>query len=126
MNIRQSLSRSALALCLTLSACSVITAETLLKKEKLQIVFCFGQSNMVGLADPSTAWYLTQPQYVPPREQTVQQTRYFDWNFYWSGVRYYEGPHKAELEALVEARQASRMKWRQRQMLPPHRRRHGS
>ena len=30
-----------------------------LKKEKLQIVFCLGQSNMVGLADVKTAWYLS-------------------------------------------------------------------
>ena len=35
-------------------------AEAPIKKEKLQIVFCFGQSNMVGLADPSNAWYMTQ------------------------------------------------------------------
>ena len=27
-----------------------------LKKEKLQIVFCFGQSNMVGLSAVPTAW----------------------------------------------------------------------
>lgn len=30
-----------------------------LRKEKLQIVFCFGQSNMVGLAAVPTAWHLT-------------------------------------------------------------------
>lgn len=85
-----------------------------IKKEKLQIVFCFGQSNMVGLADVKTAWYLTQPQYVPPRDACLTKSRYFDWNFYWSGVRYYEGPRKAELNELVEAREKSRMKWRQR------------
>jgi len=85
-----------------------------LKKEKLQIVICLGQSNMVGLADVKTAWYLTQPQYVPPREACLTKSRYFDWNFYWSGVRYYEGPRKAELDALVDAREKSRMKWRQR------------
>ena len=39
-----------------------------IKKEKLQIIFLFGQSYMVGLADARTAWYLTQPPYVPPRE----------------------------------------------------------
>lgn len=89
-------------------------AEAPLKKEKLQIVFCFGQSNMVGVADVKTAWYLTQPQYVPPREACLTKSRFFDWNFYWSGVRYYEGPRKAELDALVDAREKSRMKWRQR------------
>jgi hypothetical protein len=85
-----------------------------LKKEKLQIVICLGQSNMVGVADVKTAWYLTQPQYVPPREACLTKSRFFDWNFYWSGVRYYQGPRKAELDELVEARQKSRMKWRQR------------
>jgi alpha-galactosidase len=85
-----------------------------LKKEKLQIVFCFGQSNMVGLAAVPTAWYLTQPPYVPPKDLTVKKTRFFDWNFYWSGARYYQGPRKAELDALIDARQDSRMKWRQR------------
>jgi hypothetical protein len=88
--------------------------EAPLKKEQLQIVFCLGQSNMVGLADVKTAWYLTQPQYVPPREASVTKSRFFDWNFYWSGVRYYQGPHKAELDSLVEEREKSRMKWRQR------------
>lgn len=89
-------------------------AETKLKKEKLQIVFCFGQSNMVGLADVSTAWYMTQPTYIPPREASLLKPRYFDWNFYWSGIRYYKGPRKAEAEALVDERRASRTKWRQR------------
>ena len=92
----------------------VVSEKHPLKKEKLQIVFCFGQSNMVGLAAVPTAWYLTQPQYIPPREATVKKTRYFDWNFYWSGVRYYQGPKKAQAEALVYERRASRMKWRQR------------
>jgi len=98
MNIRRHLSICALALCLSLPAVSMAASAPILKKEKLQIVFCFGQSNMVGLADPSTAWYLTQPQYLPPREQTLQKTRFFDWNFYWSGLRYYEGPKKSEKE----------------------------
>ena len=49
-----------------------------IKKEKLQIVFLFGQSNMVGLADARTAWYMTQPQYAPPREMAVKKSRYCD------------------------------------------------
>jgi hypothetical protein len=85
-----------------------------IKKEKLQIVFCFGQSNMVGLAAVPTAWYLTGPTYLPPKEVALQKTRFFDYNFYWSGVNYYEGPRKAELEALWEERKLSRMTWRQR------------
>lgn len=106
----------------TLSAAALVTVSSTLfasaaektKKEKLQIVFCFGQSNMVGLAAVPTAWYMTQPQYVPPREATVVKSRYFDWNFYWSGARYYQGPKKQELLDLVDARRDSRMKWRQR------------
>lgn len=89
-------------------------AQQKIKKEKLQIVFCFGQSNMVGLATVPTAWYMTQPPYVPPREQSIAKTRYFDWNFYWSGVDYYKGPKADLAQALVEERRASRMKWRQR------------
>lgn len=85
-----------------------------LRKEKLQIVFCFGQSNMVGLADVKTTWYLTQPQYIPPREMAVKKSRFFNWNFYWSGVRYCEGPRRADLKALLAERTASRWKWRQR------------
>ena len=84
------------------------------KKEKLQIVFCFGQSNMVGLAAVPTAWYITQPPYVPPKEVALQKSRFFDYNFYWSGVNCYQGPRKAELDALLEERRVSRMKWRQR------------
>lgn len=85
-----------------------------LKKEKLQIVFCFGQSNMVGLADVKTAWYLTQPQYIPPKDITTMKSRFFNWNFYWSGVRYYEGPRKKEAMDLVQERRDSRALWRQR------------
>ncbi len=100
------------ATCATLT--TTAAAAEKIKKEKLQIVFCFGQSNMVGLAAVPTAWYMTQPQYVPPREATVVKTRYFDWNFYWTGARYYQGPNKQELVDLVQARRDSRMKWRQR------------
>ena len=105
----------AIALVATCAALTTTAAAAdKIKKEKLQIVFCFGQSNMVGLAAVPTAWYLTQPQYVPPREAIVLQTQYFDWNFYWSGARYYQGPKKQELVDLVQARRDSRMKWRQR------------
>jgi len=108
----------------TISACVMIAmiawvgcvtaADKKIKKEKLQIVFLLGQSNMVGMSDIGTAWYLTQPQYVPPRKATELKTQYFDWNFYWSGAKYYQGPKKAELAALVQARRDSRSKWRQR------------
>jgi hypothetical protein len=87
-------------------------AEKKIKKEKLQIVFLLGQSNMVGLAAVPTARYLTVPQYIPPKEVATQKSRYFDWNFYWSGVRYYQGPKKQDLIDLVQARRDSRGKWR--------------
>ena len=95
---------------------SVFAAETRIKKKKLQIVFLMGQSNMVGLADARTAWYLTQPQYIPPREVAVHKSRYFSWNFYWSGIRYYRGPeeNRKKLLELHGEWRASRAKWRQR------------
>lgn len=98
----------------TVAPVMAVSEKNPLKKEKLQIVFCFGQSNMVGLADVKTAWYLTQPQYIPPRDVATMKTRYFDWNFYWSGAKRYQGPRKAELDALLEERKQSRWKWRQR------------
>jgi len=88
-----------------------------LKKEKLQIILCFGQSNMVGLSDVKTAWYLTQPQWVPPRDIMLQKSEIFDWNsLYWQGVGAFEGPQelKAELMKLLDDRRASRDKWRKR------------
>lgn len=88
-----------------------------LKKEKLQIVFLLGQSNMVGLAEIGTSWYLTQPQYVPPRELLMQKSDSFDWNnFFWQGVRYYQGSPELEkkLSDLVDERETSRSKWRNR------------
>jgi len=93
------------------------SAENKLKKEKLQIVFLMGQSNMVGLADPSTAVYLTEPAYVPPKDIVTKKSEFFDWqNLYWQGVRTFKGPQslRDELDALVEERRMSRMKWRQR------------
>ena len=88
-----------------------------LKKDKLQIVFLMGQSNMVGMADIGTACYLAQPQYTPPREVILKKTESFDWNnLYWQGVRYYQGPHELEkkLESLVDSRETLRSLWRSR------------
>ena len=72
---------------------------------------------MVGLADIGTAWYLTQPQYVPPRDMLMKKAEIFDWSdFYWQGARYYQGPAELEkkLDDLVEEREQSRAKWRGR------------
>src|SRR5210317_1011726 len=56
------------------------------KNKKLKIVFMMGQSNMVGYAAPHTAWYITQPAYVPPAKLGTFKPRYFNWNHYWKGV----------------------------------------
>ena len=91
--------------------------EKKIKKKKLQIVFLMGQSNMVGLADIRTAWYLTQPQYVPPKAVIATKSPKFNWeNLYWQGIRTYDGPEKYKdaLNALYLERRASRSKWRQR------------
>lgn len=96
---------------------SAPAAETKIKKDKLQIVFLMGQSNMVGLAEIGTSWYLTQPQYVPPKEPLMKKTDSFEWNnFFWQGVRYYKGPPalEKELEGLLDAREKSRGLWRNR------------
>ncbi|MBT8036725.1 MAG: hypothetical protein KJO21_04185 [Verrucomicrobiae bacterium] len=93
------------------------SAEQKIKKEKLQIVFLLGQSNMVGLADARTAEYLTEPAYVPPKEIVTKKSENFDWqNLYWQGARTFKGPqkYKDQLDALVQERRQSRMKWRQR------------
>ena len=88
-----------------------------IKKDKLQIVFCFGQSNMVGMAEVKTAWYLTQPQYVPPKDIALKKSKIFNWgDLYWQGVRTFEGPQemKDQLKKLVDERGDSRAKWRGR------------
>ncbi len=106
-----------LVLSLAASAAEAPSEAKPLKKEKLQIVFLMGQSNMVGLAEIGTSWYLTQPQYVPPKEPLMKKSDTFEWNnFFWQGVRYYQGPPALEkkLEDLLDAREKSRALWRNR------------
>jgi hypothetical protein len=105
--------------CLSIFAlfCQANAADALVRKEKLQIVFLFGQSNMVGLADPMTAWYLTQPAWVPPREVAMSKPETLDWrSLYWQGVQNFEGPQelKDQLQALYKERGKSRSLWRGR------------
>lgn len=65
-------------------------AET--KKQKLKVVILMGQSNMVGYAHPRTAWYLTQPLYVPPSKVTTVKSKDFNQSqFYWQGVNFAKG-----------------------------------
>ena len=85
-------------------------------KKKLKIVFLLGQSNMVGHAGAHTAWYLTQPMYIPPRDAALAKSRYYDGgNFYWQGVNYAYGSEGfiARGKALLAERKASRSHWRQ-------------
>jgi len=84
-------------------------------KGKLKIVFLLGQSNMVGYSAPGTAWYLTQPMYVPPPKTATARSRYYDGGyFYWQGVSYAYGSEEfnARGKALLEERRASRSRWR--------------
>lgn len=87
-------------------------------KKKLKIVFLMGQSNMVGYSHPLTAWYLTQPMYVPPPETATAKGRtYEQGGFYWSGVSFAQGDseeYNARGEALMAERSASRRLWRSR------------
>lgn len=89
-------------------------APTDTEQKKLRIVFLMGQSNTVGHASAHTAWYLTRPMYVPPRDVALAKSRYYDGSFYWKGVRYAYGPEAfiAKGRALLAERRASRSRWR--------------
>ena len=71
--------------CLGLLGTSVLptAGETAGNGKKLKVVVLMGQSNMVGYAHPSTAWYLTQPVYAPPpKVATVKSEGYNSGQFY--------------------------------------------
>lgn len=104
-------------LALLATSTSLTAGEKTENKKKLKIVFMMGQSNMVGYFHPRTAWYLTQPVYVPPAKTATVKGRYFNWDeFYWSGVRFATGSREfnARGKALLGERSASRSLWRQR------------
>ena len=85
--------------------------------QPLKIVFLMGQSNMVGMAKIDTAWYLTQPQYHPPREAMVKRSKTYDWtDLYWAGIQYFDGAKedRARLDELWEKRGDLRTLWRKR------------
>ncbi|MDT8390346.1 MAG: sialate O-acetylesterase [Lentisphaeria bacterium] len=115
MCLRQSLLLPCLAL--LMASTSLMADDKTEGKQKLKIVLLMGQSNMVGYAHPSTAWYLTQPMYVPPAKTATVHGRYFNWDeFYWSGVRFATGSKEfvAKGKALLDERGASRKLWRDR------------
>ena len=103
---------------MVLAALCLLTSAEAADKKKLKIVFLMGQSNMVGYSTPATAWYLTQPMYVPPAETATARTEnYGDGSFYWQGLDFSEGDtpeFNAKGKALIEERKASRSLWRQR------------
>lgn len=85
--------------------------------QPLKIVFLLGQSNMVGMAKIDTAWYLTQPQYQPPREAMVKRSKTYDWtDLYWAGVQHFDGAKedKDRLDVLMKERSRLRSMWRSR------------
>jgi hypothetical protein len=105
-------------LALVLMSASLPAREQAADKKKLKIVFLMGQSNMVGYSRPGTAWYLTQPMYVPPPKTaepvgpTLEQG-----GFYWSGLHFARGDseeYNARGKKLYDERRASRSLWRRR------------
>lgn len=102
-------------------AVTLLTGVGLLSAEgnpkKLKIVFLMGQSNMVGYSTPRTAWYLTQPMYVPPVATATARGKYYDESFYWQGLEFGSGDSpdfQVKGKALIEERRASRALWRSR------------
>jgi len=122
---RQTVSKAKLTIAILLTTLTVLTvggvhsAQAASKapagRKKLKIVFLLGQSNMVGYSHPLTAWYLTQPMYVPPPKTALVKSRYYDASyFYWQGVSFACGSEEfnARGKALIAERQASRKRWR--------------
>ena len=87
-------------------------------RKKLKIVVLMGQSNMVGYAHPRTAWYLTQPMYVPPpKTAEVKSEGYNAGQFYWSGLSFARGnseEYNARGKALMAERKEIIKLWRSR------------
>lgn len=108
--MQRSIVLTCLALLLTSTAISAA-------EKKLKIVFMMGQSNMVGYFHPRTAWYLTQPVYVPGPKTATVKGKYNNWDeFYWAGVCFASGSkeYNAKGAALIAERTASRQLWRSR------------
>jgi len=113
------ISKVKLPVAMLLMALTVLAASsTHAAEKKLKIVFLMGQSNMVGYAHPSTAWYLTQPLYVPPSKvATVKSDGYNSGQFYWTGVGFAHGDseeYNATGPALLAQRREIIKLWRTR------------
>jgi len=100
--------------------CAAEAAERKIKKEKLQIVFLFGQSEMAGPADVSSTVYMLQKPLVPPREATLNAhkgnlAQINGAYLYWQAMNAYGGPaeKKAQLKSLIAERERFRRTFKQ-------------
>jgi len=105
-------------LALFVTNASLMAGEKAENNKKLKVVFLMGQSNMVGYAHPCTAWYLTQPIYVPPpKTATVKSKLYNPGQFYWQGVSFARGnseEYNARGKLLLAERREIIKLWRGR------------
>jgi hypothetical protein len=101
------------ALGAALVATTAIAAENdgAIKKKRLQIVFMFGQSEMVGQAELSSAAYMLQKPLVPQRAATLNAHKGVPHQIngaylYWQAMNSYGGPaeKKVELKKLIKER----------------------
>lgn len=87
-------------------------------KRRLKVVVLIGQSNMVGYAHPSTAWYLTRPLYVPPEKTATVKSKDFNQSqFYWQGVNFASGDsdeYNARGQELLAEIKGTLKLWRSR------------
>jgi hypothetical protein len=88
--------------------------------KRLQIVFMFGQSEMVGKAAVPTATYMLRKPVVPPREVTLNAHKAMPHQIngaylYWQAMNAYAGPEKKkqELKALIEKRSIFKEEFKQ-------------
>jgi len=100
--------------------CGADAAEKKITKQKLQIVFLFGQSEMAGYADVSSAVYMLQKPLVPPREASLNAhkgnlAQINGAYLYWQAMNSYAGPaeKKAQLKSLIEQRDRFRKTFKQ-------------
>jgi hypothetical protein len=109
---------SVAALTILVTSASLSAGEKAENSKKLKVVLLMGQSNMVGYSRPGTAWYLTQPMYLPPAEMATAKSRFYNGgNFYWSGLNFAYGDseqYNAGGAELYGQRRASRKLWRSR------------
>ena len=95
-------------------------AEKKIKTDKLQIIFMFGQSEMVGKAELSSAVYMLQKPLVPPRDITLNAHKAMLHQpngayLYWVAMNSYGGPaeKKKDLGKLLVERSAFKAKFKQ-------------